>query len=433
MPTVTTSTAAGAAPEPPTLHTLVPPRSPLQTDHDPRLNGGPSHVRAQTLDGDPGSSHLRRASKDADHHPLRGQSVASSSAVTLEHYTRPSMRRMLSLDETPSRSREPGEVTERESTRHSEREMLVIVHQARHVRHLKNALVHGDAQPEHPDSASSPSDAAPPSEPTVHQAADFIIRRVPASQLSYFPPPSLSSPRPPDAASTSSQTMPTIRPPAARPAIPAHLVRSQEDPLRSVLDVFSTTLHATAHHLKAYTQSQSSLFSALPIKPATSRLSMESNSATASTASDDASCEHEMDDISTLSSRADPGRSRKLGRTGSPETVRVHLKGSAALRSRSPGSFSPEGRDSVELDSAPFASSEPSRSVSSSPTKHRRDSSSRSQGAARTVPYALADVAGGELERPREGAVRTAQLAPSPEMQLPTAGRRRARSRSRGS
>ncbi|KAI0633958.1 hypothetical protein C8Q77DRAFT_713037 [Trametes polyzona] len=454
-----------------------------RTDHDRSAVEGASHVRARTLDDDAGMStgSTWRAGRDASHHPLKASSVASSSSVTLEHDTRPTMRRLLSLDNTPNGVHDHDR--DHEGERRSDgvdKETLVIVHEvqptdslagvalkygislaelrranqlwasdtihlrntlyipvdkARHVRHLKTALPDSDAQPDHPD--ATPSGPGPPSGQL--KADGYTLRRVPASQLSFFPPPTHppSPPRTGGLTPRSSQTLPTRRPPSGRPHIPLGFTRAQDAPLQSVLDVFSTSLRSTTNQLRAYAQSQGSLFSAFPVKPSNSlasRLSLESNSATASSASEDLDWEHEMEDIGPLTA-AGPGRPRKASATSKSRSA-------GTLRARRPRSSSPDadaddgGRDSVEMDAAPFV---PSTSPTAANGKLRRNSSARSQGSAgrapranghagpaRVVPYAGADVVGeAEWTGAVKSGVRTAQLEPSPGMQLPTLQRRR--------
>ncbi|OJT07296.1 hypothetical protein TRAPUB_1849 [Trametes pubescens] len=423
---------------------------------------GASHVRARTLDSDAGAGSLWTVRKDAKQHPLRAPSIASSSSVTLDHGTRPTMRRLLSLndppDETLAGDRHRGDARLFEQANVQDREMLVIVHEiqptdslagvalkygislaelrranqlwtsdtihlrdtlyipvdkARHVRHLKNALLDSDAQPTHSDTTSS--HAGPTSEPgqAAPEASEYTLRKVPASQLSYFPPPTHppSPPRTGGLTPGSFQTMPTRRVAPGRPSIPVAFARSQDAPLQNVFDVFSTSLQSTANHLRALTQSQSGLFAVRPTTSLASRLSLDSTSATASSASEELDWEHEMEDIGPAKARTRADRS--------PSTMR-------ARRPRS--SSRDDERAAVELDDAPF----------SSPPKHRRSSSSRSHGpsrpngsaageyGARVVPYTDADTS--EVQVHAKGVVRTAQLEPSPGMQLPALQRRRPKS-----
>lgn len=94
---------------------------------------GASHVRARTLDSDAGAGSLWTVRKDAKQHPLRAPSIASSSSVTLDHGTRPTMRRLLSLndppDETLAGDRHRGDARLFEQANVQDREMLVIVHE----------------------------------------------------------------------------------------------------------------------------------------------------------------------------------------------------------------------------------------------------------------------------------------------------------------
>lgn len=92
-----------------------------------------SHVRARTLDSYAGAGSSWTARKDTKQHPLKAPGIASSSSVTLDHDTRPTMRRMLSLndppDGTPLGDGQRGNSGVYEQANISDREMLVIVHE----------------------------------------------------------------------------------------------------------------------------------------------------------------------------------------------------------------------------------------------------------------------------------------------------------------
>ncbi|KAI0640468.1 hypothetical protein C8Q79DRAFT_1015249 [Trametes meyenii] len=443
-----------------------------RTDHDPWTGEGVSHARARTLDSDTGEGPSWRGRGDANQHPLWPPSVASSSSVTLDHDTRPSMKRMLTRGDEADAFRERVEDSVHTRSRSHDKEMLVIVHEvqptdslagvalkygislaelrranqlwtsdtihlrnalyipvekARHVRHLKNASLDGDAQPDHPDPPASGPGPPPEEDIPSREADNFTLRRVPASQLSYFPPPNQSSPPRPSRNIVSAQTLPSRRPSKgpARPSIPVSFSRSHDAPLQSVLDVFSTSLHSTASQLRAYAQAQGSLFTGFPAKQSASlasRLSLDSASATASSASEDLEWEHELDDIGARPRRR-------------PETLKAH-----AGKTFSGLATSSEGHDSVELDAAPFSSSPPDGRLTSkgssarAGSRLRRNSSGRSRGEdteKRIVPYAGVDDGGMSGPQGERGVaavtVRTAQLEPSPGMQLPALQRRRPR------
>lgn len=94
---------------------------------------GASHVRARTLDSDSGAGPSWTLRKDAKQHPLRAPSIASSSSVTLDYDTRPTMRRMLSLNDPPDEvstgDRHRGKAGLFEQENIQDKEMLVIVHE----------------------------------------------------------------------------------------------------------------------------------------------------------------------------------------------------------------------------------------------------------------------------------------------------------------
>ena len=106
-----------------------------RTDHDPWFSetSSGSHSRSRTVDdevGVGGDDRWFSSRRSASQHPLRSSaSTASSSSWTLDHETRPSMRRMLSesdmLDfEFNGNGREGGD-----GSLVQNREMLVIVHE----------------------------------------------------------------------------------------------------------------------------------------------------------------------------------------------------------------------------------------------------------------------------------------------------------------
>ncbi|KAI0326384.1 hypothetical protein GY45DRAFT_1374000 [Cubamyces sp. BRFM 1775] len=509
-----------------------------RNDHDPwagdedRETASHSHARARTLDGDVGRG------TSTSHHPLKPRSGSgsgsSSSEGGLVHNTRPTMRRLLSLDEDTGDARERSHEREREgeTRRGKEREMLVIVHEvqptdslagvalkygisladlrranqlwpsdpihlrdtlyipidkARHMKHLVlDALQNGDSasRPDCSDAADRPDASTSQTQRQPEQTGKYTLRRVPASQLSFFPPPTQSSPPrvhanggQPPSFNTQSRTMPSRKPTSRRPALPVSFSRSQDAggasapaPLQNVLDLFSTSLHATAHQLRTYAQSQSALFAAaaaFPAKPATSsvgaaaavaRLSIDSNSATASSASEEVDWEHEMEDIGALGSGSGSGRRQsqrghgQMRRSRSYSTSRARQGGvvdGATLRARKPRETDPDERESVELDSVPFGSANGASSSSTlfeheSGRRRRGSSSSQSHSqsragahararwasegsgaganghAKRAVPY-VADA----VDNLEGSVVRTAQLEPSPGMQLPSLQRRR--------
>lgn len=105
-----------------------------RTDHDPwstETSSG-SHSRSRTADdevGGGGSSYWFSRSRNTSQHPLRSSSsLASSSSWTLDHDTRPSMKRVLSdFDALDLASN--GNHLDRELSPVPDREMLVIVHE----------------------------------------------------------------------------------------------------------------------------------------------------------------------------------------------------------------------------------------------------------------------------------------------------------------
>ncbi|KAJ2990708.1 hypothetical protein NUW54_g8392 [Trametes sanguinea] len=324
-----------------------------RTDHDPwATDGGPgeggkaAHVRARTLDGEGSASPWLGVGRgtSTSQHPLEARNGPES----LAHETRPSMKRMLSHNDAVAVADERDLIDDDESARHrrsvsQDREMLVVVHQvqptdslpgvslkygisltelrranqlwpsdpihlretlyipvdkARNVRHLRSdELKHGENAAKQrssyiTDASGNPSGSSQAGSHTEEQ--HYTLRRVPASQLAFFPPPSHHpSPPRPDTGFTANtlgfQTLPARRPASSRLPIPGFARARQDAPLQNVLDLFSTSLHVSANHLRAYAQSQGSLFSSPgPVKQSqslASRLSIDSNSASATASS----------------------------------------------------------------------------------------------------------------------------------------------------
>ncbi|KAI1790035.1 hypothetical protein LXA43DRAFT_1018021 [Ganoderma leucocontextum] len=466
-----------------------------RTDHDPwsaETSSSP-HGRSRTVDdevGVGGESYWFSRSRSTSQHPLRSSSsLASSSSWTLDHDTRPSMKRILSdydaLDLASNGNRH-----DREGSLVPNREMLVIVHEVqpkdslagvalkygitladlrranqlwtsdsihlrkvlhipvdktRQARQLREALIDSRLAPQPPltkadaSTVSGPDDNIPPVEDAVLDIGKLTLRRVPASQLSYFPPSTQSlSLLDSDHSSTTrnSSTLPNGTGSRDRSPLPLSFKRPGDGPLQGVLDVFSSSLHTTTEHIRAST---TSLFGhPIPRAPTTlARLSLESTSGTPSNVSDDFNWEHEMEDVSAAKTSRRPN-----GTTTSPSSNRTHTRAHAREASASLNDLhaSPrsvqeqEERDSVELDFGPFQSSGESPPSPRTPThRHRRGSSGRSQhasdpGAAPRdktkqklgVSYVDTDAA---VEW-GANAVRTAQMEPSPGMQLPLMVRR---------
>ena len=101
-----------------------------RTDHD-RCEPPPSHSRSRTVDDEAGAGNgaYRTTGRSTSQHPLkRRSSQASSSSWTLDHGTRPGMRRALSSGDADA----DGGARAASGTQESvtpDREMLVIVHE----------------------------------------------------------------------------------------------------------------------------------------------------------------------------------------------------------------------------------------------------------------------------------------------------------------
>ena len=102
-----------------------------RNDHDPsRGDGSGSHSRSRTVDDEVGAGGHWLSKRSASQHPLRpSASLASSSSWTLDHDTRPTMRRMMS-DSSVHREDETEERNgRRDESLGRDHEMLVIVHE----------------------------------------------------------------------------------------------------------------------------------------------------------------------------------------------------------------------------------------------------------------------------------------------------------------
>ena len=327
---------------------------------------------------------------------------------------------------------------------HLRKVLYIPVDKTRHAKHLREALIEtfmaADALPASVDPSDSPETNH--TSATDHDLPDIgklTLRRVPASQLTYFPPSSHTSSRldQDDDPSTSQSSMAFLNGKASRsrPALPVSFTRSTDSPLQGVLDVFSSSIQTTANHVRATT---GNLFGGHPIRaPPTlaSRLSLESNSGTPSSPSEDLDWEHEMEDVSVAHANAARRKNdRSEPKAAKATRTRSHARHASASLNDLTSSPEQEERDSVELESGPFRPSSPH-----TPTRrHRRSSSGRSQHATTpsstgtrgrgrsVVPYAGTDseAVTAEWGSPRGASVvRTAQMEPSPGMQLPLRAR----------
>ncbi|KAH9915156.1 uncharacterized protein BXZ73DRAFT_106291 [Epithele typhae] len=481
-------------------------------DRDGDAPPSPIHGRSRTLDDHASAGGYwlaKQGSMNTPHHPLKH---SSSRASTSEHGTRPSMRRVLTTngakDDVPDSPVDTGA-----DSNANDRETLVIVHEVQpkdslagvalkygitlpelrranqmwtsdsiHLRkvlyipvdktrqalHLRGALIDlttraaADGQPlsSYPDSQERSS--SPPSQPLISlddspKAANsdlpdigkLTIRRVPASQLSYFPPPAHPSPmlestrRLP--AFSSAATLPTAlgRPKRSRSALPsgfsgagASAAAPPPSAFQGLLDAFASSLQRSAA-AKPHPHAPAQLFGAPSLA---ARLSLDSAppSGTPSSTSDELDWEHELEDVTRSrrkhagpSGGASGGAGVAIPRPRAPAEDR--RAASASLNDAPAGALRRAGeRDGVELD----AWRPPTH-----PT-HRRNGcgSDEPRGRAGVVPYTETDAeteedggGGGAVLRARgaewgspkktrggsRSAVRTAQMEPSPGMQLP--------------
>lgn len=244
---------------------------------------------------------------------------------------------------------------------------------------------------------------------TISSSSPLTIRRVPVSQLSYFPPSTSSSSVYSASTITRSRTLP--RPSSGtskRDPIPFDVTPSSSSvhsgsPSSSLpsTSAFASALQAPPSPTppRAPIPSLTSLFSALPI----GRISFDSGTSTPSQTSEDQ--EHEMDDVSRPSPLKGPSQ-RTLAH-------QPDFTSASALGSRSPAKHT-KRVDGVEL--APFAST----SGSMASTKHvKRTKLSETPRSQKAIHYLSPDG-----HSPAPEVVRTSQLEPSPIMQLPLKSRR---------
>ncbi|KAI0798492.1 hypothetical protein BC629DRAFT_224487 [Irpex lacteus] len=235
---------------------------------------------------------------------------------------------------------------------------------------------------------------------TLSTSSSLTIRRVPVSQLSFFPPPSTSL-HPSTSIPSSSRTLPRSSTSSRkRDAIPFEAAPSSSSAYSSSSSLPSTSAFASALQAappptppRAPITSLTTLFSALPI----GRISYDSNASTPSQASDDQV--HELDDVS----RSRNGRQRDVYR-------QQDYLNSQDSRTRSKSRSRPF--DGLEL--GPFSSPHRSSSSRQNSLKSSETTSSR-----RTVHYTSPDT---NLTSPE--IIRTSQPEPSPAMQLPLRKRR---------
>ena len=256
-----------------------------------------------------------------------------------------------------------------------------------------------------PSEDASPT-AGPDEKPLENIATNgkdtpLTIRRIPAAQLSFFPPPSTGSQ---PLSTSNSRTVPRSTLTAwRRDPIPFEAVSSNSSALlaSASLSIPSSTAMASALSIplssspsgRGQIPSLSTLFGSLPL----GRISFDSSTSTPSQISDDQ--EHEMHDVSHRNSfdevrERHPDRQRVVSPKASPSKPKKHAQ-----------------QDAVELYS--YSSSEPFqlkssvsgglRSMPTTPTK--RDKSAVYVSPERNV---LAPEA-----------IRTSQLEPSPMMRLP--------------
>ncbi|KAI0339953.1 hypothetical protein BDW22DRAFT_560997 [Trametopsis cervina] len=239
----------------------------------------------------------------------------------------------------------------------------------------------------------------------LSSSSSLTIRRVPASQLSFFPPASHTARTQPNSLTLPRSTLASRKrdpiPIEAAPSLSSAHSASSSSSLPST-SAFASALQAppTTTSSRAPKPSLTSLFSALPIN----RISFDSGTSTPSQASEDQ--EHELDDVSQHSSSSNrEGRPRAL----SHRNDYLSLRGS---RTSSQAPFAT--RDGFEL--SPFVSSTAASAYS--------DRSSVVKSSKKALTQPAVHYTSPERNSPRPEAIRTSQPQPYPAMQLPLRPRR---------
>lgn len=295
---------------------------------------------------------------------------------------------------------------------HLRKALYIPLDKARHAKHFQTTFMDFEESAETPKSHSSTShdnvggasDTAPNED---DQREPLTVVRVPASQMSFFPPPStpLSSRSTPE--TVNSQTIfHHTGPHSSRPTFPSSFMESPTSfSASSSPSSAPYTSPGFSHVSRTQNRSLGALFTSAR-NTLVERLSLDSTSATTSTQSDDQDWGHELEDVSGVS----PGVGRPIG---------GHLHPRSESYARTRGARGGKGlaatEDALELD--------PLFGISSDGGRMRRKSED-------FVVQSTVPVGGAEPQRSAarydspvrvrtSPTVRTAQLEPSPVMQLP--------------
>jgi len=244
--------------------------------------------------------------------------------------------------------------------------------------------------------------------PSSGRTNGLTIRRVPASQLSFFPPPAETSLSLDSHSSNSARTLPrSFQSSQKHESVPVGISSRTASGSSASSDPFGTP--PSGLPLRTHI---ASLFNALPIAPSTrdtiiARLSLDSGASTPTQCSEEQ--EHELKDVSSSSYRkmAQIHQSPHLDINGNRSFARIKSRKSKTdLTSVELFFLNPNSLQSVSPPRNPHLGS--SQSPPTTPSRHgkRLDYTSPEQS----------------LERPE--IIRTAQLEPSPAMQLPLMAKR---------
>lgn len=290
---------------------------------------------------------------------------------------------------------------------HLRKVLYIPLDKARHGKHFRiifadahESAVESQSTPPESGGAVIPGDGQTPHEDTREQ---LTVVRVPVTQLSFFPPPSTPSSSRQTAGLAESRTFSYhTHSPSGRPALPPSFL----SPSTNLPTSSSSSAPYTSLGFSFGDRIQNRSLGALWTSARTSfveRLSLDSSSATTSTQSEDMDWVHELEDVSSSS----------LGGTGRPheETIHAWPERHTPSRRRRTGGNSSARPPALELDPLPDATPR-FEGVVPKPEDHG----------------ALARVADSQHKSTRYDdpdtiltpPVRTAQLQPSPAMQLPS-------------
>ncbi|KZT10904.1 carbohydrate-binding module family 50 protein [Laetiporus sulphureus 93-53] len=308
-------------------------------------------------------------------------------------------------------------------TIHLRKVLYIPLEKARRSSRFRVATLDIDAQSSVIDNDGE--SAEPRDSSTSNARSKVTILRVPASQLSFFPPP--SSIQNDSHIVSKSQTLPRLSHGAtSHQPFPGLFTEdgssSRPSPLSPSSSVSLHTSTPSSRYIHMRDGYLASFFTSTPIRASISvrntifgRPSTDSTSATASTQSDDLEWSHEMEDVGI------PSSAGKISQGDDPQSRR-----SAFLpRPSSPAVIRTRGADIIE--GAVEMAAVPSLPLGSRTLRQREGRTSNrtlDASASTTTHVRNTTYAADERVHPAPVPLRTAQLEPSPMMQLPLPARK---------